>query len=149
MIVDSAVFGPVEVPDEDIFTMPEGLYGFNECREFAIVKMEDGDVTLKWFQSVEAHVPCFVVFNPFEIVEGYRPVMESGDLRALSPRKDDALEYLVIAVVPEDITKITVNLKSPIVLNRRTRTARQVILANQEYPIKFPLVEPQKAAEGA
>ncbi len=149
MLVNTAVFGPVEIPEGQIFSMPQGLYGFEDCLKFALVTKEDDGVTLKWFQSVDATVPCFVVFNPFEIIDGYRPVMEAADLRALKPKKDDRLEYLVIAVVPEDITKITVNLKSPIVLNRRTRTARQVILANQDYPIKFSLVEQQSDAVNA
>ncbi len=36
-----------------------------------------------------------------------------------------------------------------IVLNRRTRIARQVILANQDYPIKFSLVEQHDEAVNA
>ena len=149
MLVNTAVFGAVEIPDEQIFTMPQGLYGFDECRKFALVTRQEDDVTLKWFQSVEAVVPCFVVFDPYEIIDGYHPVMEAADLRALNLKKDDRLEYLVIAVVPEDISKITVNLKSPLVLNRRTGIARQVILANQDYPIKFPLVEEHSEAVNA
>ena len=149
MLVNTAVFGPCEIPEEQIFSMPQGLYGFDDCLKFALVTKQEDDVTLKWFQSVDAVVPCFVVFDPFDIIEGYRPVMETADFRALTPRKDDALEYLVIAVVPADITKITVNLKSPIVLNRRTGIARQVILANQDYPIKFSLVEQQDEAVNA
>jgi flagellar assembly factor FliW len=148
MLVNTAVFGETDIPDEQIFTMPQGLYGFDDCKKFALVVKEEDGVTLKWFQSVEDLVPCFVVFDPYEIIDGYRPVMEAADIRALLPKKDDRLEYLVIAVVPEDISKITVNLKSPLVLNRRTGIARQVILAN-DYPIKFSLVEEQVDAVNA
>jgi flagellar assembly factor FliW len=149
MLVNTAVFGEVEIPNEQIFTMPQGLYGFDDCKRFALVTKEEDDVTLMWFQSLDDVVPCFVVFNPYDIIDGYRPIMEAADLRALKPKKDDRLEYLVIAVVPEDISKITVNLKSPLVLNRRTGIARQVILANQEYPIKFSLVEEHSDAVNA
>lgn len=143
MLVNTAVFGAIEVADEQIFSMPDGLYGFDQVGKFALVTKQDDDVTLMWFQSVESTVPCFVVFNPYEVIDGYQPMIEAADLRALNCAKNDKLEYLVVAVVPEDITKITVNLKSPIVLNRRAKLARQVILANKDYPIKFSLVEEQ------
>lgn len=149
MLVDTAVFGPMEVADDHIFSMPEGLYGFEQVGDFALVTQADDDVTLMWYQPVNGQLPCFVVFNPFDIIDGYDPVIESSDLRALNCGKGDKLEYLVIAVVPEDITRITVNLKSPIVLNKRNKLARQVILANKDYPIKFALVEEQSSAVNA
>lgn len=140
MLVDTAVFGPQEIGNEYIFSMPDGLYGFDSSSEYALVTKQDDDVTLMWYQAVDSAHPCFVVFNPFEIIEGYEPIVEASDLRALGCSKSSALKFLVIAVVPEDFTKITVNLKSPIAINPENHVARQVILANKEYPIKFPLV---------
>lgn len=145
MLVDSAVFGPTEVDSENIYSMPDGLFGFGPVGDFALITKEDDGVRLMWYQSVEQQVPCFVVFNPSDIVEGYDPVIEPSDLRALRCKSEDELDFLVIAVVPQDITKITVNLKSPIALNHKTNTARQVILSNKDYPIKFFLVEEQQA----
>lgn len=140
MLVDTAVFGPQEIESEYIFSMPDGLYGFDSSGEYALITKQDDDVTLMWYQAVDDTYPCFVVFNPFEIIDGYTPVVEASDLRALGCRGAGDLKFLVIAVVPEDISKITVNLKSPIAINPQKRVARQVILSNKEYPIKFPLV---------
>lgn len=145
MLIDSAVFGSIEVDDENIYSMPDGLFGFGSVGDFALISKDDEDVTLMWFQSVEHQVPCFVVFNPFEIIDGYDPAVEPSDLRALGCKSEDELEFVVIAVVPEDITKITVNLKSPIALNHKNNVARQVILSNKDYPIKFSLVEEPQA----
>ncbi len=139
MLVNTAVLGPVEVSADNIFHLPEGLYGFEGKSDYALITKQDEDVTLKWFQAVDSSVPCFVVFDPFEIVEGYDPVVEPSDLQYLNCKDASELLFLVIAVVPEDISGITVNLKSPIVINKRERRARQVILANQDYPIRFPL----------
>lgn len=145
MLVNSAVFGPVEVDGENVYSMPDGLFGFGSVGDFALISKQDDDVNLMWFQAVEQQVPCFVVFDPFEIIEGYDPMVEPPDLRALGCKSEDDLSFLVIAVVPEDITKITVNLKSPIALNHKNNTARQVILSNKDYPIKFSLVGEQQA----
>lgn len=140
MLVNSAVFGSLEVASGQIFSMPQGLFGFEKTGDFALITKKEDDVTLMWYQAVDQTVPCFVVFNPFEIIDGYDPVLEPSDLKALGDAENGALEYLVIAVVPDDISKITVNLKSPIVLNRKTQMARQVILSNKDYPISFSLV---------
>lgn len=143
MLINTAVFGPLEVDAEYVFHMPDGLLGFDGIHRYALITKQDDDVTLMWFQAVDSNVPCFVVFNPDEIVNGYRPEVEASDLRALGCDHPGDLSYLVIAVVPEDITKTTVNLKSPIAINHREKIARQVILSNKDYPIKFPLVEEQ------
>ena len=139
MLVNTAVLGPVEVSMDHIFHLPEGLYGFERKGDYALITKEDEDVTLRWFQAVDSSVPCFVVFDPFEIVEGFDPIVEPSDLQYLGCKDASDLMFLVIAVVPEDIGGITVNLKSPIVINKREKRARQVILANRDYPIRFPL----------
>ena len=141
MLINSAVLGEVEISDEDIFNVPDGFYGFDGNGKYALITKVDEDVTLRWFQPVEAQVPCFVVFDPGDILLDYRPILEPSDLRALEASNIGELEFLTIAVVPENIRDITVNLKSPIAINRRKGIARQVILRNTDYPIRFPLVE--------
>lgn len=141
MLINTDVFGPVEVDFRDIYDLPDGLLGFDQIHKYALISRQDDDITLQWFQAVETDVPCFVVFDPFEVVDGYRPELEKGDLAALHCSDPAELSYLVIAVVPEDVSRATVNLKSPIALNRRENLARQVILANKDYPIRFSLVE--------
>lgn len=139
MLINTAVFGPLEVSTQDIFQLKDGLLGFDGIRSYALISRQEDDVTLYWFQAVDANVPCFVVFDPFEIVEGYQPELMKADLQALACENADELSFFVIAVVPDDVSKTTVNLKSPIVLNRRDNTGRQVILANKDYPIRFAL----------
>jgi flagellar assembly factor FliW len=140
MLICSAVFGEIEVGDDNLYQVPGGLFGFDDVRDYALVTRQDEDITLRWFMAASAQVPCFVVFNPYDIINGYEPEMEPSDLKALGAKNPGELDFLVIAVVPEDITKITLNLKSPIALNPKERRARQVLLRN-DYPFKFPLVE--------
>lgn len=141
MLINTAVLGALEVDERDIFHLPNGLPGFDDTHQYALISKEEDGITLQWFQAADTSVPCFVVFNPFDIIDGYHPKVEAGDLKALHCADAQELEYLVIAVVPEDITQTTVNLKSPIALNRKENIARQVILSNKDYPIRFPLVE--------
>lgn len=147
MLIDTAIFGQIEIDESAIYHMPLGLYGFDNGGDFAVIEKQDDDVTLRWFQSTGAVVPCFIVFDPFELIDGYEPEMERADLKALACEDVRDLQFLVISVVPDDISRITVNLKSPIVLNKKNRLGRQVILANPDYPISYPLVQSETTAE--
>jgi flagellar assembly factor FliW len=152
MLIDSAVFGEIEVEANQIYKMPNGLYGFEDINEYALLTRQDDDVALMWYQATQSRLPCFVVFDPMELVTGFAPEVEPSDLRSLAVGKCEELRFLVLAVVPEDITKTTVNLKSPLAINEKEGIARQVILRN-DYPIRFPLVDedpeesPLKAAQ--
>ncbi|GHU80854.1 hypothetical protein FACS1894191_6990 [Clostridia bacterium] len=139
MLINTAVFGEVDVGEEYLFDMPDGLFGFDLSGKYALITRKDDDVTLMWYQAAGSAVPCFVVFDPYEIVNGYEPVLEKSDLKALEVTSGSELDFLVIAVVPDDISKITVNLKSPIAVNKKKKIARQVILQNAKYPITFAL----------
>ena len=137
MLLNTAVFGEIDVAPEDIFHLPDGLYGFECASDYALITKQDEDVTLMWLQAVGSTAPCFVVFDPFAVAEGYAPKLEDADMNRLEAASQDDLRFLVIAVVPDDISRISVNLKSPVVVNKKTGKARQVILANQDYPIKY------------
>jgi len=150
MLLNTAVFGEIDVEPGDVFHFPDGLYGFEGAGDYALITKEDEDVTLMWLQSTQSTAPCFVVFDPFNVAEGYAPKVENSDLRHLEAKDESELSFFVIAVVPDDISQISVNLKSPVVVNKKTRVARQVILANQDYPIKYFLFgefgeEPEQA----
>ena len=43
---------------------------------------------------------------------------------------------LVTITVPSDLTKMSVNLKAPLIINVDTKKAAQVIL-EEDYPVKF------------
>ena len=48
---------------------------------------------------------------------------------------------LVTMTVPKDVKLMSVNLKGPIVINAAQKTAIQVIVEGDEYPVKFPIYD--------
>ncbi len=54
---------------------------------------------------------------------------------------------LLIATIKGDIDDITVNLAAPVVFNINERLGRQIILDDENYPVKYRL-EPEPAEEG-
>jgi flagellar assembly factor FliW len=93
-----------------------------------------------WLQDADSVTPCFIVFKPRELFDNYTAAVSEEDIKALNLEADDELEFLAIAVIPEDYKKTTINLKSPIVINRNKKIAVQVIL-QQEYSLKFPIYQ--------
>jgi flagellar assembly factor FliW len=140
MLIHSAVFGEMEVEASQVYKVPGGLYGFEDFDEYALITRQEDDVPLMWFQATQSQVPCFVVFDPYDIATGFEPEMEPADLRFLAAQSTKNLRFLVLAVVPEDVTKATVNMKSPLAINEKEGIVRQVILRN-DYPIRFPLAD--------
>ena len=45
------------------------------------------------------------------------------------------------ATIPSDLTKMTVNLRGPLIINSLTRKACQVIVEGEDYAVKFPIYE--------
>jgi flagellar assembly factor FliW len=46
----------------------------------------------------------------------------------------------VILVVPEDPSRITANLRAPLVIHTVTRTGVQLVLEGDQYPVRAPLL---------
>ena len=101
--------------------------------------MHDPDMGegVAWLQSLDDPALCFVLVNPQAVQPLYQPEYPDG-LDKLVGEGD--VECWLIAVIREEFTKSTVNLKSPVVINWETGLGAQVLL-DGDYPVRHPLVE--------
>ena len=60
---------------------------------------------------------------------------------------DENLVILLTLTVPVDKTKMSVNLKAPIVINADNREGAQVVAENPDYEIKYMIYDILKAAK--
>ena len=82
---------------------------------------------------------CFIVYNPFDIIPDYNVDLDEEDREIISYEDGDELCLVVIASIPGgEFKKTTVNMKSPIVVNKTKMTAAQIIL-DADYEIRYPL----------
>ncbi|HML37261.1 MAG TPA: flagellar assembly protein FliW [Bacillota bacterium] len=135
--IDTRDFGTVEVEEDAVYEFPDGIYGFEEDTRFAVFSRPFEGFSFLYLQSMENSVPCFLVFEPWDLHPDYRPAMSEEDLMACGAGSIDDLIFLVIATVRERAEDLSVNIKSPVVLNPKTRKARQVILQNPDYPVRY------------
>lgn len=134
MIITSKDFGELAIAEEEILHFPQGLFAFEEISDYVLLEREDCFV--KWLQSVQDQDPRFMVCDPEEIMADYRPVIPAESLRELGIQEGESYQLYLIAVIPDEITEMTVNLKSPLVINPRNHLAAQIILEQEDYPVR-------------
>lgn len=144
--INTRDFGIIKVDDDAIFDFPDGIYGFEEVTKFAVFKNNIDDVSFLYLQSVQNPSPCFLVFEPWDLYANYKPEPSREDLTACEADSIDDLIFLTIANIPSSIHELSINIKSPIVLNPKTRKGKQIILQNSDYTVKYkPFLQSRKA----
>ena len=131
-------FGEITVKKEDIINFTDGMYGFEDYKRYIILKDAPEDDVL-FLQSLDNMELSFVLIDPYAIFKDYNPVLTEEDLRELNTIDEDELKYLVIAIIKEDVRQSVVNLKSPVAINPKLKTAKQVILQNS-YPLRYSII---------
>lgn len=139
MRIQTTRFGEVEINDAAILTFPQGLYGFEQRRQFCLIDHRP-DSPLKWLQSVEDPALAFVVMNPFEYFPDYEVLIPDDEADELELTDPNQTIVLTIVAIPGDPYQMTANLIAPLVINGDTKRARQIILSGKRYSTKHRLL---------
>ena len=143
MLIKTKIFGEVEISDEKILTFENGIIGFPELKHFTLIHDEEKgtDAGIRYFQSIEEPAFAMPVMNPLMVCENYNPQVSEEFLSNLGNLSDENIVVLVTVTVPSDLTKMTVNLQGPIIINSEEKKGAQIIVEGNEYPVKFPIYE--------
>ena len=132
-------FGEIAVPRHRIVVFPNGLPGFERCREFAILEDEES-APFYWLLSVENPHIAFVLIDPFLIWPDYTPRISRDDFKSLAIEKqEDSLIYAIVTL-SRDVKAVTANLSGPLLINAANRTAKQLALFDDRYTTKHRIV---------
>ncbi len=141
MELNTKYFGPVSYTDEDLLYFPQGLFGFEEEREFLLIPFDGDDSSLLCLQSTTTPALAFLVMNPFSLHTNYAPILQPDELTTMKVSSSQDLCYYVLCVVRDPVSASTVNFKCPVVINEDTREAMQVILDAPELHMRHLLSE--------
>lgn len=140
MIINTRLFNEVMVDDEKNLNFPGGIIGFPDLQNFVLIHDEEkSEGSIRWMQSIEEPNFAMPVIDPLIVCPDYNPQVEEDLLKRLGEFTENDLLVLVTITVPHDLTKMTVNLKAPFVINTATRKACQIIV--EDYEVKFPIYE--------
>lgn len=143
MKVETRVFGTIDIDEEKIITFPGGIVGFPDLTKFALVHDEEKGSTnsIRWMQSMEEPSFAMPVIDPLLVDPIYNPIVEDELLKPIGELKPESILVLVTITVPKDITKMTVNLQAPFVINADERKACQIIVDTDQYPVRYPIYD--------
>ena len=148
MNVKTRHFGDVEIDDSKVITMDNGLFWFENYKKYVLLYDSSSDEipNIQWLQSLDEELLALPVMIPTTVVPDYNPVVEDETLASLGEWKEEDVSMLVTVTVPEDIKKMSINLKAPIVINTATMKGCQVVAENPEYEVKHMIYELLEAA---
>jgi len=152
MKINTRVFGEVDIEDSKIITFEKGIIGFPDMKKFTLIYDEEkgSNVGIRFLQSMDEPDFAMPVMDPLLVKDGYNPTIEDELLTHIGKLDEENILVLVTVTVPSDITKMSINLQGPIIVNTETKKGCQIILDGEQFPVKFPIydiVKERKAGE--
>lgn len=142
MQANTRLFGTIDIPDDKIIVLENGMIGLPEMKNFALIfdeEKEDGG-KVRWFQSMDDPETAFPVMDPSIVKEDYNPTINDDILRPLGELNEENTFILTTLTVPREIEKMSINLKAPIIINADTKRGAQIIIEN-DMPVKFMIYD--------
>ena len=122
----------------NLIQTPVGILGFESLRQFKLITKPE-DAPFLWLESVQDSKTAFLVMPPSVLYPTYQPDIGPDDVNRLGLKS--AADAMVVNIVTlRDGGRATLNLKGPIVINRSTMVAKQVVPVNVlHYNLQHPL----------
>jgi flagellar assembly factor FliW len=136
----------IDTPPDSHLILPQGLIGFGDHRGAELLYMPD-HLPFIWMRLDGPEPVHFIVIEPGGIIPGYEPELFDEDALQLGiGESKDVMILNIVTLKRAQPVEATVNLIGPVVVNRRTRTGRQLVISNHaRYSAQYPLVENPQA----
>ena len=136
MEIKTTRFGDVEIADNLILSLPEGILGFEDFKRYIILDHFDKESPFKWLQSVEDPSLAFVITDPLIFVPGYKVKISKEEVNSIELSDASKAIILTIVNIKRDHSEITINLQGPIVINAEKKIAKQIVLRESDYSVR-------------
>ncbi|MEA9354889.1 flagellar assembly protein FliW [Bacteriovorax sp. PP10] len=138
MKITTTRFGELEVDKKDIIEFTEGLLGFENLKKFFIV--DPGDQTLiLWLQSTDDAGTAFPIIEPKIFQPNYMVKLLPVELNSLALENLQNASVYTVLTIPQNVTEMSANLKAPIIINNKTKMARQIVLQDSKLEVRFKM----------
>jgi flagellar assembly factor FliW len=114
------------------------LPGFPDHDRFALVRIDEAGL-LYSLRSLQDENLRFLTIAPHQFFDGYTPEIDDETVAAMGITQVEDLLMLLIVNTGDSPTEATCNLLAPIVVDRSTMRAAQVILTGTDLPVRAPL----------
>ena len=134
-------FGPLHYDPAKTVTLPKGLLGFVDYREFILAEIPNREPSrFKLLQcTTDASLSLIVL-----------PLLDSGDIIKLADREDachllglalDQVVFLLVVTIRHmaDSVQLSVNARAPLIIDSERQIGYQHVLSNSKYEVRHTL----------
>lgn len=133
MVIETRFWGSLDIQEDAVVHLAQEILGFPGLTRWVLLPGSPNSPFL-YLQSVEEREVAFVAIDPLVVVPNYAIPEEDG--QEFGPQEEWAV--LCLCTISKERQEALVNLRSPIIVNQRSRQGGQVILS-VPYPFQHPL----------
>jgi flagellar assembly factor FliW len=138
MKVHTKAYGLKELDERQRITVPAGLFGYEKLKDYVLLDAERQP--FYYLQSMDNAALCFILISPFLFRPDYEIRVSDDELAEIGlTDQKNALVFSIVTIPAEG--PMTANLQGPLVINRDTRCAKQIILGDQQWKTKHNVME--------
>lgn len=138
MEVQDTRFGTLDVNEEEIITLAQGLLGFPESMRYIMFPYAQ-DSSFFWLQSIDEPEYAFIVINPFDFFSELVFEISDEDAAGIGLERGEDVEIFSLVTIPDgNPEEMRTNLAGPVVVNVKNRQGRQILA--KEYSSRQALI---------
>lgn len=121
----------------------KGIPGFEDIKEYKLQILELNPLFWELTAKKDNQIG-FITISPFEVDNKYEINLPDNVINELKIIKAESVMILNILTFGVDIKNTTVNLKAPVIINIDNGLGKQIILEDETYKIKTPLLRSEE-----
>ncbi len=138
--IQTTRFGEVEVEDQAIILVQGGIIGFARYERYMIIEHKS-ESPFFWLQAVDSPDLAFVIVDPCLFMPDYQLTLSEPILDDLKAQESLEITVHVLVTIPHGRPQeMTANLLGPLIMNTRVKLARQIIVDNERYSHRHPII---------
>ncbi len=136
MVVETKIFGQIEVPEDSVLLFPQGLIGLPWLKRFVLIQ-EEGLEPFFTLQSVDDSEFALWIVPSLFIDPSYAPPVEEVEIKDLGNQEDIVPMIIIWTEETENgQPKTYANFKAPLLINPKIRKGIQIVIDEEDYPLK-------------
>lgn len=138
MQIETKFHGPMTIQEDQTWTFPKGLPGFEEEKTFILLPIE-GNALFQVLQSTASPTIAFIVTNPFTLMNDYTFKIDDPTIELLTIKNQSEVFVLSVLSLKDPFESSTINLQAPLIFQSTSKKAKQMILNDGKYSMRHPI----------
>ena len=138
--IQTTRFGEIEVEDQSIILVQGGIIGFARYERYMIIEHKS-ESPFFWLQAMDSPDLAFVIVDPCLFMPDYNLTLSEPILADLKAQESQEVAVHVLVTIPHGRPQeMTANLLGPLVINTQAKLARQIIVDDERYSHRHPII---------